>query len=135
MRLHSYSEVVVQSPHELGNEPLFRGLRIGEDGRSDASSCVFVLGKAELLQGLGLGGSVHLFQKLQHLGLSTQSPLNFVHALEEDGSTAKNHGGGVVGERLCRDGFSQLVALGGRTGHPLPPGEVGGCSTFDVKLK
>merc|ERR550517_1033396 len=111
------------------------GLRIGEDGRSDASSCVFVLGKAELRQGLRLGGSVHLLQKLQHLSLSTQSPLYFVHALEEDGSTAKNHGSGVVGERLCRDGFCQLVALGGRTGHPLPPGEIGGCSTFDVKLK
>merc|ERR1711942_575454 len=92
------SEVVVKPPHELVDKPLLRGLSIGKDGRSDAGSCVFLIWKAEILQRLLLCWSIHLLQKLQHLGFCTQSPLYFIHALEEDSSMAKNHGGRVVGE-------------------------------------
>merc|ERR1719318_513968 len=128
-------KVVIELPHELVDEPLLRRLSIGEDPGGDASGGVLVVGKAELLQRLALGWAVDLLQELQHLGLSTQSPLYFVHALEEDSGMSKNHAGGIVEQHLGRDSRGQLVTLRGSVRHLLPPGEVGGGGALDVKLE
>merc|ERR1712002_251469 len=105
------SKVVIELPHELVDEPLLRRLCVGEDPGSDASCGVLVVGEAELLQRLALGRAVDLLQELQHLGLSTQSPLYFVHALEEDSGMPKNHAGGIVEQHLGRDSLGQLDTL------------------------
>merc|ERR1719474_2075382 len=128
-------KVVNELPHELVDEPLLRRLSVGEDPGSDASGGVLVVGETQLLQGLALGWAVDLLQELQHLGLSTQSPLYFVHALEEDSSMPKNHVGGIVEQHLGRDSLGQLVTLCGSVRHLLPPGEVGGRGALDVKLE